>query len=60
MKISGKLLMKIFDVAQLAAANAPGAVAAFNAWRGKDEVDLDMLEKDLDEATAAHNRVQNA
>jgi len=59
MKISGKLLGRIFDLAQLAAANAPGAIEAFNAWRGKDEVDVAQLEKDLDAATAAHNRVQN-
>lgn len=60
MKISGKLLGKIFDVAQLAASNAPGVIDAFNAWRGQDEVDVAVLERDLDAAKAAHNRVQDA
>jgi len=59
MKISGALLGKIFDYATLAAKNAPAAIDAFNAWRGQDEVDVEVLEKDLDAARAAFNRVEN-
>lgn len=58
--LSGPLLFKIIDIATLAAQGVPRAIDMIEAWRGKDNVDLEQLEKDADSILATHNRVQEA
>lgn len=54
------LIMKLITVGQLAAQGIPAAVEFVNTLRGKSEVDLQDLERDLDAVEAAHQGLQNS